>query len=257
MRLHWSQFDEFQAHTSVFEAAALFILVQISQDSIVIPRSWVDLHLPAILRANDLAKTPNWEQRCAYRDGLILLIQALIGLLVGPDHQGFNKFISCGREYPVRNLQQRNAELLCTILMNLLAVPVLCPPDIKVHWQAIINILGLPTVRLKHLEHPVGNGNMLRQKLVESHARYHGKNPLIIITLVDTPFHSFVGLQKAHNLNSESLESLRIRLSPTKKAQGETLSEAEQIVREQASASLVQRFWRKAALRSELGVSIK
>ena len=254
MKLPWNAFEVFYCHTSKFEEITLYLLLQVAQSSIMVPRSWVDLHLPNILMRNDLIKNLHFEQRSIYRDALLTLLKAFVELLHFVDGflQKDNKFHVCGRAYPSRMLQQRNCELLMVTVVNLLAVRALCPPDIKARWEAMVQIFELHKVRAMHLKHRVGNENELRDKLLESHRRYQGKNPLVILNILDgMSQHPFTALQRTHGLANESLATLRKAAIPTEtrepptNAATSTEASAEQVATDVAAAQRIWIFWQK------------
>ena len=257
MKLPWKAFEVFHCHTSKFEEIALYLLLQISQSSIMVPRSWVDLHLPNILTRNSLVTVLNFQQRSIYRDALVILLDAFVELLhfIDASLQDGNKkkFQLCGRDYPSRILlQQRNCELLSIIMVNLLAVRVLCPPDIKTHWEAVVQVLKLPTTKDNPLNHKVGNEIELRNKLLISHGRYEGKNPLIILNILDSMSqHSFTAFQKTNGLANEYLATLRKGVI-SKEVPGRethvgaaTEVSSEQVLADTKAAQRIWIFWKK------------
>ncbi|KAL8792809.1 MAG: hypothetical protein Q9195_004622 [Heterodermia aff. obscurata] len=266
MKLPWNAFDIFHCHSARFEEMTLYLLLQIAQSSIMVPRSWVDLHLCAILTRNKLVNALDFQQRSIYRDALIILLSAYIRLLHFADlslqenkklslqdnqKSGF-QFQLCGREYPARILQQRNCELLMTTMVNLLAVRALCPADIKTRWKDMVQTYELPTVKGSHLNHKVGNENELRKKLFESHCRYHGKNPLVVLTILDgMSQHPFATFQKANRLANENLITLR-KAAISKETPGlethveaTTEASAEQTATDLKAAKRIWVFWQK------------
>ena len=254
MKLPWNAFEIFHCHTSKFEEITLYLLLQIAQSSIMVPRSWLDLHLSAILIRNSLVDPLNFQQRCIYRDALVELLSAFIELLHFADAsvRETKKFQLCGRDYPSRILQQRNCELLAIVMANLLAVRALCPQDIKTHWGAMVRIFELPTVKVNHLNHQVGNENELRNKLFESYRRYEGKNALVILNILDgISQHPFTVFQKANGLVSKSLTTLRKSAIPMEGPGPKTNegiareSSVEQVATDIEAAQRIWNFWQK------------
>ena len=254
MKLAWNAFEIFHCHTSKFEEMALYLLLQIAQSSIMVPRSWVDLHLSDILIRNSLVNLLDFQQRSIYRDALVELLSAFVELLHYADASIWEtkKFQLCGRDYPSRILQQRNCELLAIVMANLLAVRALCPQDIKTHWGAMVRIFELPTVKVSHLIHKVGNENELRNKLFESYRRYHGKNALVILNILDgNSQHPFTVFQKTNGLVSKSLATLRksaVPLEGTGPKTNEGIAReasVEQIAKDLEAAQRIWIFWQK------------
>ena len=252
MKLPWNGFEVFHCHTSKFEEITLYLLLQIAQSSIMVPRSWVDLHLSGILTKNSLVNALDFQQRCIYRDALVLLLRAFVELLHFADTslQKTETFQLCGRKYPSRILQQRNCELLTIIMVNLLAVRAFCPPNIKAHWEAVVRIYQLPMMKVSHLSHKVGNEIELRNKLLDSHCRYQGRNPLVILNILDgMSQHPFTVFQKINGLASASLATLRKAavpmesLGPKTDAANATEASPEQAATDIKAAKRIWVFW--------------
>ena len=246
LALETQDYRVFHCHTAIFEAIALFLLLQMSQSSIAVPRSWLDLHLADILKENVISATLDSEQRFAYRDALLLLITTFIELLQklnGP-LQADASFHSHGCGYPSRILQQRNAELLAIIIVNLSAIRDLRPLDFNKYSQAANKAFQLHTVRAWHLEHGLGKTYDLRVKLLGSLSRYQGKNPLTILNIADAHPHPFKKFQELHKLQIVNLTALRNNshsISPSDKS---AVSDAEKSVREEKAVVCIQRRWR-------------
>lgn len=254
MKLQWQAFEVFNSHTAFFESIALYLLLRISSTSILVPRSWIDLHLPSVLHQDDVSDTPAFDQRQAYRDTIILLLKAFVELLrwLHEPLQVERGFSHCGREFPIRLLQQRNSECLAIILVNLLTIGQLPPEILEPHWHAVNEIFGLSTVKAYHLKHTVGREKELQSKLLESHNRYHGKNPLCIISVTEVQIHPFTSFQRAHNLAHENLSTLRTQHVTTKPSKPTTLSDTEQAAQEaiaKEAASCIWAHWQKYGLR--------
>ena len=68
----------------------------------MVPRSWVDLHLPDILKKDGLVNALDFKESFIYRDALIILLTAFVELFyfVDASIQQTKKFQLCGREYP-------------------------------------------------------------------------------------------------------------------------------------------------------------
>ena len=244
--LKTQDFAAFHCHTNRFEAVSLYLLLQMAQDSIVVPRSWLDLHIAGILDKNDLSARPNWDQRCTFRDALILLLTTFTALLkfMNDSLLADAGFYVCGTWYHSRILQQRNAELLAVIMVNLLAISSLRPQDIMQHWDSVVKVFRLPTVKAWHLEHGVGNFTELQTKLLSSRARYFNKDPLIILNIMDIRPHSFTKLQQSHKLKGENLTTLRKRYTPLISADSVANLSADQSAREEQAVICIQRRWR-------------
>ena len=244
--LKFQDFAAFHCHTSMFEAISLYLLLQMSQDSIMVPRSWSDLHIADILGRNDLSSRPVWSQRCTFRDALILLLREFVALLkwLNDSLPADGRFYVCGTWYHSRILQQRNVELLAIILVNLVQISSLRPQSLVHHWGDVVKVFQLPTMKAWHLDHGIGNYTELQTKLLGSRTRYWNKNPLIIINVVDSHSHSFDKLQQLHKLKSESLTNLRKRYISTIPSENSANPGAGQGAKEEQAVACIQRHWR-------------
>jgi tetratricopeptide (TPR) repeat protein len=248
MKLNWDSNRAFHCHTSVFEGIAFYLLLQISPSSVVIPRSWVDLHLPSILRRNKPNSPLDPNPKMMSRDAMIVLLRHFDDLLEWANErlQANHQFAACGHSYPSGVLHQRNYELLAVVLCNLYS---LCQPTSGSNWQDMLRALEVRLVRLKCLDHTVGNVNGLRNKLLASHSCYRGKNPLLILNVADVHPHPFTAFQRSNNLTSESLTSLRTHLAPAQPSKVTPTLDADQPAQEETAARCIQKHWRKVSPR--------
>jgi len=243
--LLWNNFEALHCHTSVFEGIALYLLMRMSQSSIAIPRSWLDLQLSDILHRNDFTKPPTFDQRAVFRDALIMLLQSLNKLVYWLEQpkQAAQKLSACKRDYPRRLLKPRIGQLLAIILCNLYC---LYPQNIiRNPWQDTLKALELSLVKSRYLDHTAGNLTDLRSKLVASYARYHGKDALIILNVVDVPVHPLTAFQKSNKLGIEKLSKLRDRLALTKPSNDASTSDDDHLAKEGKAALCIQKQWRR------------
>ena len=247
LTLEMQHFGVFHCHTGMFEEIALFLLLQMSQSSILVPQSWLDLHLAGILKRYRFEAPFTWEQRCTCRDSLVLLLTTFIKLLqwLNEPLQANADFDTGGRSYPRRILQQRNAELLAVIIINLRANPSLWTQGLVPIWEDVIKVFQLPTVRATHLVHAVNNGTDLTAKLLLSHSRYLDKNPMIILSITTVQRHPFTDLQKSHKLRGETIRALRDHFASIVPSESSTNPDADQIAAEEKAVLCIQRHWRR------------
>lgn len=246
MALALQHFANFHCYTAIFERIAFYLMLQISQSAILAPRSWLDFHINGILSLNDLTSIPSFDQRDTYAVALTLLLQTFIDLLSWMDTslQPGQGFLLSGREYSLRSLQQRNAELLGFILVNYPSN--LRTKDFNMHWTAVVRIFGLSSVKARYLEHRVGDLNDLRDKLLASHSRYHEKNPVVVLDVRNMRPHPLTAFQKSRGLPSESLTALRESLRSSEPNTEETiLPDPDQSAKENEASLSIQRYWRK------------
>ena len=239
-------FATFHCHTNTFEAVSLYLLLQMSQSALMIPRSWLDLHIAGILNQNDLGGRPSWDQRCTFRDALLLLLKTFIDLLhrLNESLQNDAGFYVCGTWYHSRILQQRNAELLAVIMVNLATISSLRPLNLMQYWGSMVKVFQLPTVKALQLDHAAGKVTELQMKLLSSHARYRDKNPLIVLHVVDIHPHPFTKLQQSHKLHSHSLSTLQKRYISVIPSANPANPGIDQGAREEKAAVCIQRHWR-------------
>lgn len=244
MKLNWDSNRAFHCHTSIFEAIAFHLLLQLSPSAVVIPRSWVDLHLPSILGWNKPNNTLQPDPKIMPRDALTILLRHFNDLLewVNERLQARHQFAACSRVYDSGLLHQRNCQLVAVVLCNLYS---LCPPTSGSNWQKELRALEVWLVRLKWLNHTGGDVNGLRNKLLASHSCYTGKNQLIILEITDAHPHPFTSFQRSNNLASEILTSLRTHLALTKPSKLAPSLGADQPAKEKDAAICIQKQWRK------------
>lgn len=244
-KMLWTDFEALHCHVSVFEGIALYLLMRMSQSSIAIPRSWLDLQLSDILHRNDLTKLPTYEQRAVFRDALVMLLQSLNKLvhwLDLPEHAG-QKIVACNREYPRRLLKPRIRQLLAIILCNLYS---LYPQDIiRNPGQGTVRALEFQLVTSRYLDHIAGNLADLRSKLLASFARYHGKDALMILIVVDVHVHPLTAFQQSNKLGIERLSQIRTRFAFIKPSIDASTSDDDQMAKESKAALCIQKHWRK------------
>ena len=89
-----------------------------------IPQSWAYFYLPRFIERIQSTDFLDWQERYVYQQCLIHLVNDFSRLLFridGPlqDTQAGFAFASGGHSYDKTMLQQRNLELLATILVNL------------------------------------------------------------------------------------------------------------------------------------------
>ena len=247
LTLEMQHFGVFHCHTGMFEEIALFLLLQMSQSSIFVPQSWLDLHLAEILKGYRLEAPFTWEQRCTCRDSLVLLLTTFIELLqwLNEPPQADADFCTGSRFYPRRILQQRNAELLAVIIINLRAIPSLWTQGLVPIWEDVVKVFQLPTVRATHLVHTVNNGTDLTAKLLLSHSRYLDKNPMVILSITTVQRHPFTDLQKSHKLRGETIRALRDHFASTVPSESSASPDTDQIAAEEKAVVCIQRHWRK------------
>ena len=88
---------------------------------IVLPRSWLYLHLPHLYEVIGKKTVPEVTNKSIYQECLVVLIQGFCDVLRWLDKQVLpnHRFRLGQREYPMSLIQQRNAEILLVALLNL------------------------------------------------------------------------------------------------------------------------------------------
>ena len=214
----------------------------------LLPRSWLDLHLPELFKLTDFVEQADQMQQWAYQTGLLLLMKSFMDLHKHyPQHK--QRYLNYGRSYPSKIIQQRNAELVATILANIPRLPGFPPhlDPVLGHWKAANEAFDLPSLRAGYLKSTVGDVSDLRKKLCQSHKRYQGKNPCIILKITDIAVPHLNELQSAFKLCSEILYTLRACLVPTGPAKLDKEVDPDQSTKEFKAARLIWRTWIRRA----------
>lgn len=115
------QLSSFHSVTTVFEFFTAYLILRSCPVALVIPQSWIDIHLPWFAHFGQsllAGEAPSRDLRI-YANGLLELttcfckLLSRLGSLPGP---GFRLGVS---NYPSRLLHRRNTELLALAIVNL------------------------------------------------------------------------------------------------------------------------------------------
>lgn len=115
----------FHAITTVFEFFALYLMLRTCRLGIVLPQSWIDIHMPRILGNGQTysASSVPANSRPKYRSSLANVIHFFAMLLSRLDPYAVPEvakgFRFGKRTYPSRLLHRRNVELLSIANINL------------------------------------------------------------------------------------------------------------------------------------------
>ena len=122
------QLTSFHALTTVYEFFAVYLMFRVCRKGIIMPRSWIDAHLPWFV-SNWQSRSPEASPdgtRHIYRQCLVNLTRDFARIVSGLNPSALSD-ISKGfrlgkRFYPSRLLHWRNVELLSLAVVNLRAV---------------------------------------------------------------------------------------------------------------------------------------
>jgi hypothetical protein len=133
----------FHALTTVFEFFALYLMFRICRTGLVIPQSWIDIHLPWFVgngRSHTSEALPESSIHI-YRRCLMDLTRSFARMISELDpyvlcdiRKGFRLGI---RIYPSRLLHRRNVELLSVAIINLRATGVDLP-NVTGAWASLL-----------------------------------------------------------------------------------------------------------------------
>ncbi|KAL9029644.1 MAG: hypothetical protein Q9196_002143 [Gyalolechia fulgens] len=216
-QLEIEAFESFHSITTVFEYLATHIIVKISDQSFIVPRSWITLHVSRLCEAGSDLKAGQESDRKIYEQCLVKLTNNFCHLLTWLDSRltRNSDFRIGNHTYKIALLQRRNAELLAVARLNL----GLSCADLSRFTQtttAVNEALALDTVREGNLAYTGSNYRACKQ-LVESAATYTGKNPLMIFQKESTQSVSVSELGLKLKLGTLTSEWLLAQLSPNQK----------------------------------------
>lgn len=127
----------FHALTTVFEFFALYLILRIRPTILVIPQSWIDIHLSWFVRNGQLLFPQASPKSSIQTYGQCLIdltrrFTTTISRLQAPTFEGFRQGI---RAYPFRLLHLRNVEFLSVAIVNLHATSLHLPRLTQVYAE--------------------------------------------------------------------------------------------------------------------------
>jgi len=97
-------------------------ILKTSPTALTMPRAWVDMYVPWIVRSSLQGPPQNWEETTIYQQSLVKIITRFCDILSKWD-AAFEfdtaNFMYGSRSYPYSLLQRRNVELLLVAITNL------------------------------------------------------------------------------------------------------------------------------------------
>ena len=140
-----NQFSSFHSMTAVFEFFTTYLIFRSCPVAVLIPQSWIDIHLPrfAHLAQSPLARETSSRDLRTYASSLLELttcycqLLSRLGSLPGP---GFRHGVS---SYPSRLLHRRNTELLALVIVNL-GLSNAGVEGFKELWERVCQVCGIP-----------------------------------------------------------------------------------------------------------------
>ena len=139
------QFSSFHSMTAVFEYFTTYLILRSCPVAVLIPQSWIDIHLPwfAHVEQSLLAREIPSRDLRTYASSLLELTMCYcqllshLGSLRGP---GFRLGMS---SYPSRLLHRRNTELLAVVIVNL-GFSNAGVEGFKAAWERVCQVCGIP-----------------------------------------------------------------------------------------------------------------
>lgn len=111
------QFSSFHSVTTVFEFITAYLIFRSCPIAVLVPQSWIDIHLPWFGQCLLATDVPNSDLRI-YASSLLELITCFCRLL-SSDSLSSPVFRLGVSNYPSRLLHRRNIELLALAIVNL------------------------------------------------------------------------------------------------------------------------------------------
>ena len=141
------QYSSFHSMTAVFEFFTTYLIFRSCPVAVLIPQSWIDIHLPwfAHVAQSSLAREISSRDLRTYASSLLELtmcycqLLSLLGSLPGP---GFRLGVS---NYPSRLLHRRNIELLALVIVNL-GLSNAGVKGFNEVWERVCQVCGIPLV---------------------------------------------------------------------------------------------------------------
>ncbi|KAI4257414.1 MAG: hypothetical protein L6R42_005670, partial [Xanthoria sp. 1 TBL-2021] len=186
-RMERDGFSASHSVTSTFEFLATYLTFRTCGNDFVIPRSWLDLHVPRLYEIVGSKQVPaiaTIAHRSMYQGCFLALIQTFCDVLRWLDNTVLlnHKFQTGKSDYSMSLIQPRNAELLAVSLLNLKlsAIGNGALPGFQDSVDEVAQVLDSKSVRQGHLHHSGGAVSVCEQ-LARSYSKYQGKNPLIVV----------------------------------------------------------------------------
>ena len=113
------QLSSFHSVTTVFEFFTAYLIIRSCRVAVLIPESWIHIHLPWFAHSLLTRETSNDDDLRSYAGSLFELTDCYCQLLsrLGPVRG--RSFRLGSSHYPSRVLHQRNIELLALVVVNL------------------------------------------------------------------------------------------------------------------------------------------
>ena len=193
------QLSTLHSLTAVFEYLVAHLLLKLCTAALVIPNSWIDLHVTSFSTAVHSPEQLQGDDKFIYQGCLIQLAKSFCRILSRLNNAVLpSDFLLCSsRTHPSLLLRQRNAELVAILVANLAAMspgPPIGFNDIWVSAKEVCSskayLLDLPlTFSYKVFEYNFIKAFHLRsrtsdeltQRLATSLNKYNGKDALVVV----------------------------------------------------------------------------
>ena len=145
-QLHFAELDQFSSFhsvTTVFELFTSYLLFRSCPDAVLIPQSWIDMHLPwfAHIVQSPLAGEIPYRDSRIYGKCLVELTTCFCQLLSDLSSLQDPSFRLGMSSYPTRLLHRRNTELLALVVVNL-GISSTGVEGFKDVWERVCQVCG-------------------------------------------------------------------------------------------------------------------
>ena len=241
----------FHALLAIYEYLAAYLLMRTQPNAFIVPKSWVDLHLPWLVldgSSQSMGPVPEIDVD-AYRSCLLWItasFRRILGRLNGAIYQKAVLQVG-GKPHSWCILTRRNIELLTITMINMAKNSAL-PRGFGEEWAATMQFISTGGNDLQDLN--TINADGLCGRLHNSFAMYGDKNSLVIVTQKAGQRNAFTDIQNRLRLKSLTWEDVRTsgpassQLPLTGKSASTT-----QPADEERAAKIIQNFWRKSGPR--------
>ena len=267
----FSQVATFHSFTSIFELLFAYLLLKIcGSGSVLMPQSWIDLHLPHFARCVSMqySGSQSPEMTLQYERCVTGLATAFADMLVRLNSSRYPEIASglwlSMSTYPTRLIHQRNCELLAVVVQNLCCfgrsahIQALCKKVSEVGLMKTMQLRPALTMKqafkykflnAEHLEFsPAAPLNSV-DKLFKSYHLYDGKDHLRLLKAGENRHPLEMKLRFLH-VETVTLQSVVAKLPEPTRPTGSGVNKetGERVdVRYGFAARAIQRFWRRVA----------
>ena len=220
------QLSTLHSLTAVFEYLAAHLLLKTCTAALVIPNSWIDLHVTSSSTAMHSPEQLQGDDKFIYQGCLIQLAKSFCRILSRLNNAALpSDFLLCsGHTHPSLLLRQRNAELVAILVADLAAMSPGPPTGFNDIWILAKEVCFLKAHRsdlpltflckvfeydfIKAFHLRSRTSDELTQRLATSLQKYNGKDALVIVIKDRKKRHAFLNLEGQPGVRTLSFEIL-------------------------------------------------